>query len=99
MKGRFKLINAGMSDLGASAAKQDMSSGGGAAAVAVSTSGSMSKAGSEHLKGTLKRHEEGKQKLADRAADNAKNTAGTSNDSAKDIGGSGAPTHSPTKEQ
>ena len=40
----MKFINAGMSDLGASAAKQDTNSGGSAAAVASSTSGLMSKA-------------------------------------------------------
>jgi hypothetical protein len=90
----MKIINAGMSDLGASAAKHEMSSGGHAAAAAITTAGSMSKAGGEHLKATLERREKSATDKANAAALNQDVASGAkSNDSAGDIGGAAAPSH------
>ena len=68
----MRVIHAGIGDLGQSNAQREMGAGGAAAGAAVGTAMEMERAGSEPMKGTLKRKP---QAGADRAANVQANQA------------------------
>ena len=86
----MRIISAGIGDLGQSRGMQEIGAGAAGAAVATSTMGGMDKAGSEHIKGTLKQK-------AKRANDAAKAEAAKSPpQSGQHLSGAGAPSEGRT---